>query len=133
MLKWVPARVRKFILGSDYNNNNKDGRKVLYEQVKEQGSVSNRNHKDHLDNLSKTAETSPHCGNRTSQIDQIVSQASLIYYEVSSFNRAVASNKESQENSVLKQNLKLVKFLDNLFIAASLTSVGVAVLVEVYL
>ena len=126
MLNWIPTWLRKFILASNYTNNNNDARNDnKYDKVKDQGISGDQEN-------STTATTSSN-GNRSSQIDQIASKASLIYFEVNSFNRAVAADKAAGENAILEQNLKLVKFLDNLFIVVSLTSVGVAVLVEVYL
>ena len=128
MLNWIPTWLRKFILASNYTNNNNDARNDnKYDKVKDQG-ISGSGDREN----STTATTSSN-GNRSSQIDQIASKASLIYFEVNSFNRAVAADKAAGENAILEQNLKLVKFLDNLFIVVSLTSVGVAVLVEVYL
>ena len=128
MLNWIPTWLRKFILASNYTNNNNDARNDnKYDKVKDQGISGSSDQEN-----STTATTSSN-GNRSSQIDQIASKASLIYFEVNSFNRAVAADKAAGENAILEQNLKLVKFLDNLFIVVSLTSVGVAVLVEVYL
>ena len=135
MLNWIPTWLRKFILASNYTNtnnnntnNNNDARDDnKYDTVKDQGRSGSGDQEN-----STSATTSPN-GQRSSQIDQIASKASLIYFEVNSFNRAVAADKAAGENIVLEQNLKLVKFLDNLFIVASLTCVGVAVLVEVYL